>query len=158
MIFKMGRKDISDSEGSLDLPEVADPYGSPSEIEANSQRMGLTDQEFVALMGRYTLGFADKEQSGRKSRWVMNPYVFDNTYFKEVLLAEKSKYYKGPIEGELLSNSSYKEWVEAYAQDQDLFFDHYATAHSKVSGLGQEDNLMCEFEEPKAIHKFDFMG
>jgi hypothetical protein len=43
--------------------------------------MGFTDQEFVALMGRYTLGFSDKNQTDRKSRWVMNPYVFDNTYF-----------------------------------------------------------------------------
>jgi hypothetical protein len=47
----------------------------------------------------------------------MNPYVFDNTYYKEVLLGERSKYFKTEMDGELVRNSELKHWVETYAQD-----------------------------------------
>jgi hypothetical protein len=43
--------------------------------------MGLTPEEYVALMGQYTLGFASDDNTSKKGRWTMNPYVFDNTYF-----------------------------------------------------------------------------
>jgi catalase (peroxidase I) len=56
--------------------------------------MGLNAQEFVALMGIHTVGFANDDNKGKKGRWTMNPYVFDNTYFKEVLLGRDSNYLK----------------------------------------------------------------
>ena len=43
--------------------------------------MGLNAEEYVALMGSYTLGFANDENTSKGNRWTMNPYVFDNTYF-----------------------------------------------------------------------------
>lgn len=33
-----------------------------------------------------------------------------------------------------------------YAQDQNLFFQHYAEAHVKMSEWGQEQNLLSEFD------------
>lgn len=59
--------------------------------------MGCNKREIVALMGMHTLGFA---HSGYKGRWTQNPYVFDNTYYKELLLGDKSKFLK--TEGEHL--------------------------------------------------------
>ena len=60
-------------------------------------RMGLTKQELVALLGEHTLEFSGEgNKSGFKSRWTQNPYVFDNTYFSELLLGEQSKYFKLP--------------------------------------------------------------
>jgi hypothetical protein len=56
--------------------------------------MGLSSQEYVALLGSYTLGFASDDNKGKKGRWTINPYVFDNTYFYEVLLEYLSKYLK----------------------------------------------------------------
>ena len=41
----------------------------------------LAPEEFVALMGSFTLGFCGEEKKGYHTRWCMNPYVFDNTYF-----------------------------------------------------------------------------
>ena len=41
--------------------------------------------------------------------------------------------------------------MEAYAQDQDLFFRNYAKAHVRVSELGQEANLMSEFEPHRIV-------
>lgn len=64
--------------------------------------MGLTKQEYVALLGNHTIGFADEDKTGFKARWTQNPYVFDNTYYKELLLEDKSKYFKSPAESGML--------------------------------------------------------
>lgn len=77
--------------------------------------MGLTAEEYVALMGSYTLGFANDENKTKKGRWTMNPYVFDNTYFQEVLLGHDSKYLKTKADLDLLNNQDTRHWVEAYA-------------------------------------------
>jgi len=42
-----------------------------------------------------------------------------------------------------VQNNDYKKWVEAYAQDQDLFFTNYAKAHVALSEVSA-DNLMGE--------------
>ena len=52
----------------------------------------------------------------------MNPYVFDNTYFQEVLMGHESKYLKTEADLKLLHDPELKEWVQAYADDQTLFF------------------------------------
>ena len=44
-----------------------------------------------------------------------------------------------------------KNWVEAYADDQDLFFRNYAKAHVKVSELGWEGKLLSEFENHRIV-------
>ena len=81
----------------------------------------------------------------------MNPYVFDNTYYKELLLKDQSKYFKTEADLKLLQNSQLKNWVEAYADDQDLFFRNYAKAHVKVSELGWEGRLLSEFENNRIV-------
>merc|ERR1712118_153448 len=97
--------------------------------------------------GSYTLGFASDDNKGKKGRWTMNPYVFDNTYFQEVLLGSDSRYLKTEADLKLIQNPELKVWVEKYAEDQNLFFENYAKAHVKVSERGQEDNLMSEFDD-----------
>jgi catalase (peroxidase I) len=99
-------------------------------------RFGFTKQEYVAFIGHHTIGFADEDKTGFKARWTMNPYVFDNTYYKELLAGERSKYFKSPAELGMMHDAEMKRYVEAYAQDELLFFDNYAKAHVKVSELG----------------------
>lgn len=41
--------------------------------------------------------------------------------------------------------------MQAYADDQDLFFRNYAKAHVKVSEVGQEANLMSEFDSERNV-------
>jgi L-ascorbate peroxidase len=55
-------------------------------------RMGFTKQDLVAIMGSHTLGFAHSDRSGFHGRWTQNPHVFDNSYYKEVLLGERSRF------------------------------------------------------------------
>jgi len=79
--------------------------------------MGFSTQEIVAIMGSHTLGFAHPDRTGFQGRWTQNPHVFDNTYYKEVLLGEKSRFLKTPAEHMLLENSEMKRFCEMYAQD-----------------------------------------
>jgi len=109
--------------------------------------MGFSKEEFIALLGRHTIEFAGEDKSGFKARWTQNPYVFDNTYFQELLLGERSKYFKLPQELALLDDASSKRTIEMYAQDEQRFFEDYARAHVRMSELGQEKTLLSEFEE-----------
>ena len=57
-------------------------------------------------------------QTGKVAgRWTMNPYVFDNDYFKNILLGDRSKYLYLESDRVLTEDPSLKELVEAYAQD-----------------------------------------
>jgi len=110
--------------------------------------MGFSRQEFVALMGSHTLGFAHAERSGVQGRWTQNPHVFDNSYFKEVLLGDRSKYLKTRGEILLATDPELRRYVTQYAEDELQFFRDYAEAHVKMSELGQEANLLSEFDAP----------
>ena len=102
MIFRMGRKDIETEGEASSALAITDHSHENAVMVKKFDMMGLTAQEYVALMGSYTLGFASDDNKGKKGRWTMNPYVFDNTYFQEVLLAHDSKYLKTEADLKLL--------------------------------------------------------
>ena len=133
----MGRVDakepVEEDEGLLDTTSAA---------KSQFASTGLSDEEIVALMGRRTLGFLPPEDE-YQGKWVQNPYVFDNTYFQE-LLNEKSRYIKLDDDRSLLKDPNLKQHVEAFADDQELFFQTFARAFQKVSEFGQEDKLLSE--------------
>lgn len=103
MLFKMGRIDGEEHELT---PEnrLPDPHEAKSNILGKMLRLGYTKRDFVAIMGSHTIGFAHMERSGFQGRWTQNPHVFDNSYFKEVLLGDKSKYLKTPGEWMLIED------------------------------------------------------
>lgn len=148
MIFRMGRKDLQEHE----LPQegLLPNAHEKSTILERMLRTGFTKQDFVAIMGSHTIGFARMENTGFKGRWTQNPHVFDNSYYKEVLLGERSKFLQTPAETILNEEAELRRYVEMYAQDQNLFFSHYAEAHVKMSEWGQEDNLLSEFDNNKS--------
>jgi hypothetical protein len=65
-------------------------------------KLGLTDEEIVALFGYRTLGFVSNKAEHEEKRWTRNPYVFDNNYYVE-LLNKDSGYYKFPSDRALLN-------------------------------------------------------
>lgn len=84
-----------------DHPELPKPNESFNDILKRMLSRGFSKTDFVSLMGSQTLGFthldAHSSQIGRwtqNRRWTQNPHVFDNSYYKEVLLEDRSKYLK----------------------------------------------------------------
>jgi cytochrome c peroxidase len=80
MIFRMGRKDI-ETEGEASNALALTGSHENAVMVQKFDTMGLLPEEYVAIMGSYTLGFASDENKGKTGRWTMNPYVFDNSYF-----------------------------------------------------------------------------
>ena len=113
ILFKMGRVDAEAEgvEGLLPNPD------EPKTMSATFRRCGFTDREIVAIMGIHTIGKAKADISGHEGRWTMNPYVFDNTYYKELLLGDKSKYLKTASDIELVKNPAFRPHVEQFAED-----------------------------------------
>ena len=99
MIFNMGRQDV-ESEGDA-IQHAAESHAGSLVMQGLAQT-DLSPEEFVALMGSFTLGFNGVEKKGPHTRWCMNPYVFDNTYFQEVLLRDQSKYFKSEADLKLV--------------------------------------------------------
>jgi hypothetical protein len=47
----------------------------------------------------------------------------------------------------LANDTELRGYCEEFAQDEQLFFKEYAFAHVKMSELGQEKNLLSEFDD-----------
>jgi L-ascorbate peroxidase len=111
MLFRMGREDATEHDLAPEdrLPSPHEP--KPSMLQ-KMLRLGYTKRDFVAIMGSHTIGFAHMERSGFQGRWTQNPHVFDNTYYTELMLGEKSKYLKTPGEWMLLGDQEMKNLVE----------------------------------------------
>ena len=82
----MGREDGEEK----DIVQV----DSNQDLIAKAQANGFSKREFVAMMGSQTIGFANLENAGSQNRWTQNPHTFDNSYYKEVLLGDRSKFLK----------------------------------------------------------------
>lgn len=78
----------------------------------------------------------------------MNPYVFDNNYFVEIL-DKNSDYIKTPSDKVLLNSSKYLEFVDLFARDQKAFFDEFSHVYTKVCQFGSQ-NLLFEGQGEKA--------
>ena len=112
MIFRMGREDVTSEADSIQHQTE----GLCATAESLGQ-LSLEPEEYVALMGNITIGFVGDDKKGPKSRWCMNPYVFDNTYFQELMLGDKSKYFKNEYDYKLMESTEGKQWVQAFAED-----------------------------------------
>ncbi|KAI0968127.1 peroxiredoxin [Xylaria arbuscula] len=128
-------------------------------------RMGFNDQEIVALSGAHNLGRCHIDRSGFEGKWVNNPTRFSNQYFRVLLANEKEwkpkKLDNGvaqfvyveevgeasdgvveeglmmlPTDMSLLSDPSFRTWVETYAADKDRFFEDFAAVFAKLLELG----------------------
>ena len=63
-------------------------------------------------MGSQTIGFAKMENTGLTGRWTQNPHVFDNSYYKEVLLGDRTKYLRTNSEIILYEDSELRGYCE----------------------------------------------
>ncbi|PON62363.1 Ascorbate peroxidase [Parasponia andersonii] len=134
--FHPGREDKSESPPEGRLPDATKGSDHLRDVFGT---MGLSDQDIVALSGGHTLGRAHKERSGFEGPWTVNPLIFDNTYFKELLSGEKECLLQLPSDKALLSDPVFRPLVEKYAADEDAYFADYSEAHRRLSELGFAD-------------------
>lgn len=131
--FVPGRKDSEESPEEGRLPDAKQ---GASHLRDVFYRMGLSDQDIVALSGGHTLGNAHQDRSGFDGPWTREPLKFDNSYFVELLKGETEGLLKLPTDKVLVEDPLFRQYVELYAKDEDAFFSDYAVAHKKLSELG----------------------
>lgn len=82
--FRPGRTDLPATAGTPDgrLPDAAQGAAHLRDVFG---RMGLTDEDIVALSGAHALGACHADRSGFEGPWTATPRVFDNSYFRGVM-------------------------------------------------------------------------
>jgi L-ascorbate peroxidase len=128
-------------------------------------KMGLNDEDIVALSGAHTFGRAYKNRSGEGaektkftdgskqlrtdgteakynaggSSWVENWLVFDNSYY-QVMADEKadSELLKLSTDKVIFVDPAMKPFAEKFRDSQEAFFESYARAHKQLSEQGSK--------------------
>jgi L-ascorbate peroxidase len=129
-------------------------------------RMGLGDEEIVALSGAHTFGraYADRSGLGAEktkftdgsgvkladgsittaytpggSSWVQDWLVFDNSYFTTIDDASTDdELLKLTSDKILFKDAGFKPYATKFAKSQEDFFASYAKAHKALSELGSK--------------------
>ena len=163
-------KNLIPSEGRL--PDPATPPGSPAtELDAAHLRkifgrMGLNDQDIVALSGAHAVGRCHPGFSGYDGPWQFNEDRFDNAYFSLLNLpnfAWSERRWDGPTQYKLLftrpdrvmmlptdiilkRDKDFRKYVRKYSRSQDDFFEDFAESFSKLLALGTENLTQIELD------------
>ncbi|MEW5316007.1 MAG: hypothetical protein WDW38_007400 [Sanguina aurantia] len=167
--MRYGRKDARDHKDCAvegNLPDAGAPFKDGSKTPSDHlrkvfYRMGLNDQEIVALSGAHTLGRSHKDRSGWAKEatpyttkgsdkwtgnnsasggqsWTENWLHFDNSYFTNLKEKRDADLLILPTDAALFEDDSFRPFAEKYAADEEAFFADYAQAHAKLSELGVE--------------------
>lgn len=114
-------------------------------------KMGMNDQEIVALTGAHCLGRMHKQNSGWDGPWTRSPTTFSNEFFRELV---ENKWTPGvenglpvfrdptgdllmlPADLAMLEDPAFKKWTMIYAYDEKRFFNDFAAAFNKLTEAG----------------------
>jgi len=144
--FRAGRVDAVESEESAPEGMLPGAHSTAQELRAVFSRMGFNDREIVALAGAHTLGRCHPQYSGFNGPWTTDPLSFDNQYYATML---KSNYsYNGSqwntengtmmlnADLNLLRDAQFLVYARLYALEEEVFFNDFASAFSKLAELG----------------------
>lgn len=156
--WKPGRTDIVTETKTPPRGRLPDGARGSDHIRDIFYRMGFNDQEIVALVGGHNLGRCHGDRSGFHGAWVNNPTRFSNQFFQLLLklpwtprtlstgnaqfvyvdpdFPDEEPLMMLPTDMALLADPSFRFWVEKYAADRELFFDHFAKTFAKLIELG----------------------
>ena len=79
--FRAGRSDIKSAKECVEEGRLPAGDKGASHVRKVFNRMGVTDQEIVALSGGHTLGKCHADRSGFDGPWTDKPLTFDNGYY-----------------------------------------------------------------------------
>ncbi|CAN8105610.1 unnamed protein product [Discula destructiva] len=151
-----GRTDFVDDSKLPPRGRLPDAAQGADHIRFIFHRMGFNDQEIVALSGAHNLGRCHTANSGFEGKWVNNPTRFSNQYFR-LLVSEpweektlpsgivqfavvdpisEEELMMLPTDMALVRDEEFLKWVKLYAEDKEVFFDHFKKAFFKLMELG----------------------
>ena len=149
---RLGRKDAADGSACPPTGRLPEADQGADHLRHVFYRMGFGDREIVALSGAHTLGRCHPERSGFEGPWTTKPLQWDNEYFRNLLEKEwvprdwdgKAQFTDAetktltmlPSDLVLIEDPEFKKYVEAYAADQDLFFQDFKAAYETLLSLG----------------------
>eukprot|EP00056_Hartaetosiga_gracilis_P018782 m.11863 g.11863 ORF g.11863 m.11863 type:complete len:322 (+) comp7062_c0_seq1:145-1110(+) len=153
--WKAGRTDAADGSTCPPNGRLPDAAQGAAHLRDVFYRMGFNDREIVCLTGAHTLGHCHIENSGFDGPWTRDPYGLDNDFFR-LLLEETwsirpnfspSQYENSgkdlmmlPADMSLVFDPIFKQYVELYAKDGDLWAKDFAAAFGKLLELGVNRN------------------
>jgi len=159
-IEAMGGPKIPWRNGRSDAPSAAacPPDGrlpnasrGSDHVRAIFYRMGLNDKEIVALAGAHALGRCHKDRSGYDGPWTNSPTTFSNDYYVQLLERKWTpRSWDGPLQYEdetktlmmlpadlaFVQDPIFEDWTRKFAANEDLFFESFSQAFSKLLELG----------------------
>jgi L-ascorbate peroxidase len=127
IVIGLGRTDNTVTAPPNRLPGG---YEGAALLKAAFHRMGLPARDLVALSGAHTLGHAQRRP------FTLEPWVFSNTYFIEVLSETNDALL--PTDRTLLSDPELRQFVELYARDESRFRADFASAFRRLTWLGNQ--------------------
>jgi len=145
--WRAGRSDYTDGSKCPPVGRLPDASKKEDHVRDVFYRMGLNDQEIVALAGAHSLGRCHTDRSGYSGPWTRAPTTFSNEYFRELLENKwTEKKWNGPKQftdptGDLMmlpadlaliQDAKFKVFVELYAKDQARFFKDFAAVWKKL--------------------------
>jgi len=159
-IKEMGGPELPVRFGRTDAKTAADgalkqdghlPDGSESadRLREIFKLKGFSDKDIVALYGANTVGWCHIERSGFEGPRTEKPFVFDNSYFKD-LMNKQWKDEMNPKGGlqkkcgvnvmflsdiAIAEDSNFKTYVKTYAEDQKAWFDDFSAVWVKLQEL-----------------------
>jgi len=151
--WRGGRTDAKDESSCAPDGSLPDATQGADHIRKIFYRMGFDDREIVALSGAHALGRCHTDRSGFSGPWTRAPTTFSNEFFR--LLLEETwtpKKWNGPPQFEnsksgsdlmmlptdlaLIQDPGFRKYVEAYKQDEQLFFRDFSRAFSRMLDQG----------------------
>jgi cytochrome c peroxidase len=155
--WRAGRSDAPDTTFTPD-GRLPDATQGQDHLRNIFYRMGLNDQDIVALSGAHKLGRCHVDRSGFKGPWTVDPLVFSNAYFcdllsdawEEMIVEETGlkQFWNKDKQTMMLStdvcllqDDKFRAYVELYAKDQDRFYRDFVISYTKLLELGREDSL-----------------
>merc|ERR1719277_1205067 len=145
-------------------------FGAPDKTAAHLRyifnRMGFNDREIVALSGAHGLGACHTDRSGYWGPWTRVPTTVSNEYYRELLenkwtikTTHKGKPWTGPMQYEdptgdlmmlpsdivLIEDKEFRQFVQLYSKDSDVFLKDFGAAVGKLFNLGFKDKPWWKF-------------
>mmetsp|Transcript_56927 Transcript_56927/g.78928 ORF Transcript_56927/g.78928 Transcript_56927/m.78928 type:complete len:323 (-) Transcript_56927:30-998(-) len=147
-----GRTDFAEGQGVTPDGRLPDAAQGAEHLRAIFYRMGFNDQEIVALSGAHSLGFCHDDRSGFVGAWTDTPHEFSNKFFKYIKDKKWNlKQWNGPAQFEnadggelmmlptdmaLLTDTSFRKYLDLYADNEPQFRKDFASAFSTLLELG----------------------